>query len=86
MTIVCSPVLILMLLRFIVLKNDLEATRMNLIKGFFSRGGEAGELLQFLWKAKLWFLIPMVAVLLVFGLLLIFAQATGVAPFVYTLF
>lgn len=59
---------------------------MNLIKGFFSRGGEAGELLQFLWKAKLWFLIPMVAVLLVFGLLLIFAQATGVAPFVYTLF
>ncbi|MBI3342149.1 hypothetical protein HY024_03420 [Candidatus Curtissbacteria bacterium] len=59
---------------------------MSLLKGFFSRSGEAGELMQFLWKAKLWFLIPLVVVLLVFGLLLIFAQATGVAPFVYTLF
>ena len=59
---------------------------MKFLKGFVSRGGEAGELIQFLWKAKLWFLIPLVAVLLVFGLLLVFAQATGVAPFVYTLF
>ncbi|MBI2598913.1 hypothetical protein HYW40_01730 [Candidatus Curtissbacteria bacterium] len=59
---------------------------MNFLKGFFSRGSEAGELLQFLWKAKLWFLIPFVAVLLVFGLLLVFAQTTGVAPFIYTLF
>ncbi len=57
-----------------------------MLKGFFSRSGEAGELLHFLWKAKLWFLIPLVAVLLVFGLILVFAQATGVAPFVYTLF
>lgn len=52
----------------------------------FSRGGEAGELLAFLWEAKLWFLIPFVAVLLLFGLLLVFAQGTGVAPFIYTLF
>lgn len=59
---------------------------MSFLKGFFSRSREAGELLEFLWKAKLWFLIPLVAVLLVFGLLLIFAQATGVAPFIYTLF
>lgn len=59
---------------------------MSILKGFFNRGGEAGELLKFLWKAKLWFLIPLVVVLLVFGLLLVFAQATGVAPFVYTLF
>ncbi|MDP2632297.1 MAG: DUF5989 family protein [Candidatus Curtissbacteria bacterium] len=42
--------------------------------------------MQFLWKAKLWFLIPFVAVLLLFGFLMIFAQATGVAPFIYTLF
>lgn len=59
---------------------------MNLLKGFFTRSGEAGELMEFLWKAKLWFLIPLVAVLLVFGLLLVFAQASGVAPFIYTLF
>jgi len=59
---------------------------MKFLTGFFSRSGEARELIEFLWKAKLWFLIPFVLVLLLFGLLLIFAQATGVAPFVYTLF
>ncbi|OGD86553.1 hypothetical protein A2870_02035 [Candidatus Curtissbacteria bacterium RIFCSPHIGHO2_01_FULL_41_11] len=59
---------------------------MKFLKGFVSRSGEAGELLTFLWKAKLWFLIPFVLVLLLFGFLLIFAQATGVAPFIYTLF
>lgn len=45
-----------------------------------------GELLSFLWKQKLWWLVPMVAVLLVFGLLLIFASASGIGPFIYTLF
>ena len=59
---------------------------MKLLKGLFSRGGEASELLKFLWEAKLWFLIPFVVVLLIFGFLLIFAQSTGVAPFIYTLF
>jgi len=59
---------------------------MKFLKGFLSRSGEAQELIEFLWKAKLWFLIPFVVVLLIFGLLLIFAQTTGVAPFIYTLF
>jgi len=59
---------------------------MKLLKGLFSRGGEASELLKFLWEAKLWFLIPFVLVLLIFGILMIFAQSTGVAPFIYTLF
>lgn len=59
---------------------------MRFLKSFFSRSDEAGELVQFLWKAKLWFLIPFVLVLLGFGLLLVFAQATGAAPFIYTLF
>ena len=59
---------------------------MKFLKQMFSRGGEAKELLEFFWKAKLWFVIPFVLVLLLFGLLLVFAQTTGVAPFVYTLF
>lgn len=59
---------------------------MKFLKGFFKRGGEASELVQFLWQAKLWFLIPFVVVLVLFGAILIFAQSTGVAPFVYTLF
>ena len=59
---------------------------MKLLKGLFSRGGEASELLKFLWEAKLWFLIPFILVLLIFGILMVFAQSTGVAPFIYTLF
>lgn len=45
-----------------------------------------GELIAFLWRQKLWWLIPMVSLLLIFGLLLIFASSSGVGPFIYTLF
>jgi hypothetical protein len=51
-----------------------------------ARIGVAGLLLSYLWRRKLWWLIPMVSVLLVFGLLIVFAQATAVGPFIYTLF
>ena len=44
------------------------------------------DILIFLWRRKLWWLIPLVFVLLVFGLLLAFASATGIAPFIYTIF
>lgn len=46
----------------------------------------AGELLSFLWERKLWWLLPMVSVLMLIGLLLIFASASGISPFIYTLF
>jgi hypothetical protein len=58
----------------------------SFIRSMTSNFGVVGELLTFLWKRKLWWLIPMVAVLLLFGLLLIFASASGVGPFIYTLF
>ena len=48
--------------------------------------GIVGEFLTFLWQRKLWWLIPMVVVLLVIALLLVFASASGVGPFIYTLF
>ena len=58
----------------------------NFFRSMTSNVGIVGELLNFLWKRKLWWLIPMVTVLLLFGLLLIFASASGVGPFIYTLF
>jgi hypothetical protein len=58
----------------------------NFIKGMITNTGVVGEVIQFLWARKLWWLIPMVSVLLLFGLLLIFASSSGVAPFIYTLF
>lgn len=45
-----------------------------------------GELLRFLWMRKLWWLIPMIIVLVLFGVLLVFAQGSAVGPFIYTLF
>ncbi len=48
--------------------------------------GTIGELMQFLWKRKLWWLMPFVITLLLLGVLLIVGEVTGVAPFIYTLF
>ena len=44
------------------------------------------ELFSFLWRARLWWMIPMVIVLVVFGLFLIVAQGTTIIHFVYPLF
>jgi len=58
----------------------------NFFRSMSSNVSIVGQLLNFLWQRKLWWLIPMVVVLLVFGLLLIFASASGIGPFIYTLF
>jgi hypothetical protein len=58
----------------------------NFFRSMASNLGVAGELLGFLWQRKLWWLIPMITVLLIFGLLMIFASASGIGPFIYTLF
>ena len=56
------------------------------LRSMGSNFGVVGELLSFLWEQKLYILIPMVTVLLVIGLILIFASSSGIAPFIYTLF
>ena len=56
------------------------------IRTMLTKLGVSGELLRFLWQRKLWWLIPMVTVLIIFALLLVFASASGVGPFIYTLF
>ena len=59
---------------------------MRLGEGIASRAGIAGELLQFFWQRKWWWLTPMIVVLLLLGGLIIFAQSSAIAPFIYTLF
>jgi drug/metabolite transporter superfamily protein YnfA len=51
-----------------------------------ANAGVLGEFIVYLWKQKMWWLIPMVTVLLVCGLLLVFASSTGLGPFIYSLF
>ncbi len=48
--------------------------------------GVVGEFLGFLWARKLWWLIPMVVVLLVFAIFLIFTVSNPLGPFIYTIF
>ncbi len=45
-----------------------------------------GELMRFLWSQKLWWLTPMVVMLLLFAVLIVLGSVSGVGPFVYTLF
>jgi len=56
------------------------------IQRVVARLGIIGELLTFFWERKLWWMIPMVLVLMMFGVLIVFTQGTALAPFVYTLF
>lgn len=58
----------------------------NFLRSMSLNAGIVGQIVTFLWQRKLWWLIPMIVVLLVFGLLIIFASASGVGPFIYTLF
>ena len=49
------------------------------------RGDTATELLHFLRRTRKWWLVPVLLVLLTFGVLL-FLSTTAAAPFIYTLF
>jgi Family of unknown function (DUF5989) len=59
---------------------------MRFIDNLTSRMGIAGELLLFFLQNKWWWLTPIILVLLIFGALVIFAQSSAIAPFIYTLF
>lgn len=54
--------------------------------GLRSRASIAAELLGFFWRRKWWWLTPLVLVLVLFSALLVFAQGSALAPFIYTLF
>jgi hypothetical protein len=56
------------------------------MKALLDRFPIATELLAFFWQQKLWWMLPMVVMLLLLGALIIFAQTSAIAPFIYTLF
>ena len=55
------------------------------MRSLAARFGIAGELLAFLWAQKLWWMIPLVTMLLIIAALVAFASATALAPFIYPL-
>ena len=44
-----------------------------------------GELWRFMRARKKWWLLPMIIIIVLLGLLMIFAQTSPLAPFIYTL-
>ncbi|MCC7123552.1 MAG: hypothetical protein IT178_01795 [Acidobacteria bacterium] len=48
--------------------------------------GLMGELWSFMRERKKWWLLPVILVMLVVGTLLVFAQGSALAPFIYTIF
>jgi hypothetical protein len=45
-----------------------------------------GELFSFLTKRKRWWLLPIVLILFLIGALIVVAQSSSLAPFIYTMF
>ena len=56
------------------------------LQDLFVRMGVLGELLAFLWKRKLYWMLPMVITLLVFAVLIVVGGSSPLSPFIYTLF
>jgi hypothetical protein len=50
-----------------------------------SRLGVLGELFGFLWKVKMWWMIPMIVMLFLFAVIFIFGASSPLAPFIYSL-
>ena len=59
---------------------------MNMIQIAQRRFGIAGELVSFFWQNKRWWMLPIIIVLLSTGVLILVAQSSAIAPFIYTLF
>ena len=56
------------------------------MRDFLARMGILGELLQFLWRRKLYWLIPMIITLIIFAILIVLGSNPATQPFIYTLF
>ena len=59
---------------------------MSFAQTLVRRFGIAGELISFFASHKRWWLLPLVFVVLLTGVVVILAQSSAIAPFIYTLF
>ena len=59
---------------------------MNVLSNTGRRVGIAAELLSFFWGNKRRWLVPVVITLFLLGALIVLAQSSAIAPFIYTLF
>ena len=56
------------------------------VKKILYRFPVAAELLAFFWGRKHWWLTPFVFIMILFGILFVVGEVTGLGPFVYAIF
>ncbi len=65
---------------------EVTENKPGMVQDFTSRMGVLGELMGFLWKRKLYWLIPMMLTLVLFAMLIVVASSGPGGVFIYTLF
>ena len=51
-----------------------------------SKSRVLSEFFEFLRQEKKYWMVPIAAIFLILGMMMVFAQSSAVAPFIYTLF
>jgi hypothetical protein len=59
---------------------------MGMIRGVRRRFSIFGELWAFLWVRKVWWMAPLMVMLLLLSILVVFTEGSALAPFIYALF
>lgn len=59
---------------------------MSVLDGVRTKASTSGEFLQFFLKNKWWWLTLMLVLLLAVGIVIVLAETSAIAPFIYTLF
>ena len=59
---------------------------MNVIRDLAIRFRVVTRLFRYFWDNKMWWLIPLVALLVVFGAVIVLGHATPLGPLIYTIF
>ena len=58
----------------------------KIIKRILSRFETVRNLMAFMWENKMWWMIPLIAVIVLFSIFVVFTQMSPLAPFIYVLF
>lgn len=72
--------------QFVICRLTARRLIMRFLRMAQRRLSTVGELFWFFATGKRWWMLPIMAVLFVSGALLILAQSSAIAPFIYTLF
>jgi hypothetical protein len=72
-------------MKFTGVKRETQKSDFEKAAAEAGNNGFFGDLWGFMKENKKWWLMPLIAVFLVFALL-VFLSSTGLAPFIYTLF